>query len=293
LIGRVGYKLWSRGRQPGLRIYANTIRALRQQMVYSSDDGRYANLDQRLGLLEAGRQPERYSRRAVVIVPTNEIFECTLTISTLPPCSPQGYVTAPIGTSLASLVFSKLARNANIDFESSPQAETLILEPKPLESVVRQQIREVRKKLRMLHQPAPKNLLEQGFYFEMVEYELRAATIGTDMTIDWPAPYGDSKLSVPRKHDIICDIDIWDAKGQPQQCIEVKSVAGIPTSPFSLSRRELESRHKCRSLGIEYEIVVYGLSNAPIDHRGATTDVRRVIPVAEVIHEEPDSYRCL
>jgi len=201
-------------------------------------------------------------------------------------------VTAPIGTSLASLVFSKLGRNVNIDFESSPQTETLILEPKPLESVVRQQIRGVRKKLRMLHQPAPRNLLAQGLYFEMVEYERRAATLGTDMTIDWRAPYVDSKLRVLRKHDISCDIDIWDANDQPQQCIEVKSVAGVPTSPFSLSRRELESRHKCRSLGIEYEIVVYGFSNAPIDHRRATTNVRRVIPVTEVIHEEPDSYRC-
>ncbi|MBT9143998.1 MAG: hypothetical protein DDT32_02183 [Syntrophomonadaceae bacterium] len=261
-------------------------------MIYPSDNGRFANLDQWLRLLEAGKQPETYSRRAVVVVPTKEIFECTLTVSTLPPCSPQGYVTAPIGSSLANLVFSKLGRNANVDFESSPQAETLILEPRPLQAVVRQQIRGVRRKLRMLHQPAPKNLLAQGLYFEMVEYELRAATLGTDMTIDWRAPYIDSKLSVLRKYNISCDIDIWDANDQPQQCIEVKSVAGVPTSPFSLSRRELESRHKCKSLGIEYEIVVYGFSNTFINHKKATADVRRVIPIAEVIHEEPDSYKC-
>ena len=292
MIGQVGYKVWSRGGQPGLRIYANTIRALRQQMIYPSDDGSFTNLDQWLRLLEASKQPERYSRRAVVIVPTKEIFECTLTISTLPPCSPQGYVTAPTGTSLASLVFSKLGRNVNVDFESSPQAETLILEPKPLQAVVRQQVRGVRRKLRMLHQPAPKNLLAQGLYFEMVECELQSARLGTDMTIDWRAPYIDSKLPVLREQDISCDIDIWDSNGQPQRCIEVKSVVGVPTSPFSLSRRELESRHKCRSLGIEYEIVVYGFSNASIDHRKATTDMRRVIPIAEVIHEEPDSYRC-
>ena len=292
MIGRVGYKVWSRGRQPGLRIYAHTIRALRQQMVYPSDDGRFANLDQWLRLLENGQQPERYSRRAVVVAPNREIFECTLTLSTLPPNSPQGYVTAPIGTSLSTLVFSKLGRNANVDFESAPQAETLILEPRPLQAVIRQQIRGVRRKLRMLHQPTPRNLLAQGPYFEMVEYELRAATLGTDMTIDWRAPYVDSKLPALQEYDISCDIDIWDASNHPQMCIEVKSVAGVPTSPYSLSRRELKSRHKCRDLGIEYEIVVYGFSNAPIDHRNATTNVRRVISISEVIHEEPDSYRC-
>jgi len=292
LIGRVGYKVWSRGRQPGLRIYANTIRALRQQMTYPSDDGKYANVDQWLSLLDTGKRPERYSRKAVVLTPTKDIFECTLTISTLPPRSPQGYVTAPIGTSLANLVYSRLGRNANVDFVSSPQAETLILNPKPLASIVRQQVRSARRKLRMLHQPAPRNLLAQGLYFEMIEYELRVATLGTGMTINWRAPYIDSKSPVLRRHNIMCDIDIWDAKRRPQQCIEVKSVAGIPTGPFLLSRRESESRHKCRSLGIPYEIVVYGFSNAPVNHKRGTADVRRVIPITEVIHEEPESYRC-
>lgn len=220
------------------------------------------------------------------------MFECTITISTLPPYSPQGYVTAPIGTSFAYLVSSNLGRNVSVDFVSSPEAETLILEPVPLQKVIHQQVRGVRKKLRTLRHPIPKGLLEQGLYFEMLEYELQSATLESGLTIDWRAPYIDSRLPELRDQEIGCDIDIWDSRQKPRRCIEVKSVAGVPTSPFSLSRREFESRDKCRSLGIEYEIVVYGFSTALVNHRRATADVRRVIPITESIHAEPESYRC-
>lgn len=292
MIGAVGYKAWSGGTQMGLRIYAPTIRCLRQQMIYASDDGQFANLGEWLSALEAGQQPERYSRRAVVVLPSKEIFECTLTISTLPPCSPQGYVTAPVGTPFAQLVSSRLRSDIDVAFESSTHAETLILEPQPMQEVAHQQVKAVRKGLRKLHHRIPRSMLKQGLYFEMLEYELRTATLGHGLTIDWRVPYIDSKLPILRDHDISCDIDIWDSSEIPKVCIEVKSVAGMPTSPFHLSRREFKSREKCKGLSIEYEIVVYGFSNAGVDHRKATSNVRRVIPITEAIHAEPDGYIC-
>lgn len=64
-------------------------------------------------------------------------------------------------------------------------------------------------------------------------------------------------------------------------------MSGVPTTLLHLSRREFESREKCKGLGIEYEIVVFGLSNAGVDHRKATGDICWVIPITEAIHAEP------
>lgn len=292
MIGRVGYKVWTGGTQMGLRIYAPAIRRLRQQMIYPSEGGQFASLDEWLSALEAGQQPQRYSRKAVIVLPTKEILQCTLTISTLPPSSPQGYVTAPVGTPFAQLVSSHLGSNIRAAFETSEQAETLILEPPEMKKIVQQQVKAARKGLRRLHQSVPRGLLKQGLYFEMLEYELRSATLGDTLTVDWRAPYIDSRLLILRDHNISCDIDIWDLSGIPKVCIEVKSVSGVPTSPFHLSRREFESREKCKGLGIEYEIVVYGFSNAEVDHRKATPDIRRVISSVDEIHAEPADYIC-
>lgn len=292
MLGSVGYKAWSGGNQLGLRVYAETIRRLRTQMIYPSQDGEVPNLDHWLRELENGNQPARYSRPAVVMLPDKETQQCTLTIATLPPVSPQGYVTAPTGSALAALVRNNLGKNVNVDIHSSPTLETLVLQPPAVDSEVRKQRRLARRALRRLAKPSQQDLVEQGTYFEYLEFERRKLELGAGLAIDWRAPYIDSNLPLLRQHDISCDIDVWETGGAPKLCIEVKSLAGAPTSAFVLTRRELESREKCRTLGIAYEIVVYGFSQSGADHSNAGPDMRRVIELTDALNTEPDSYRC-
>lgn len=290
--GQVGYKAWSGGNQTGLRIYADTIRRLRSHMRFPSQDGAFDDLDGWMVELEQGDQPSRYSRPAVVMLPNKQIQQCTLTIATLPPKSPQGYVTAPLGSNFADIVTKDLGHNVEADFQSSPYAETIILQPPPTEIEVEKQRRSASRALRKLSRPIRTDLVEQGMYFENLEYERRKVEIGNDMVIDWRVPRIDSDLPVLRAHDISCDIDVWDAAGVPKLCIEVKSLSGSPYGRFVLTRREYESRQKCRDLGIEYEIVVYGFANSGVNHARTGNDVRRVIGIDDHLNSEPYSYAC-
>lgn len=292
MLGRVGYKAWSGGNQIGLRIYADTIRKLRTQMRYESQDGAYRNLDQWLRELEGRNQPARYSRHAVLMLPDKQVQHCTLTISTLPPISPQGYVTAPVGSHFAELVERNLGENLDLDIESAPNVETLILQPPPADTEIKKQRTRARKALRRLSKPAPVDLIQQGMYFEMLEFERRKTELSDDLVLDWRSPYIDSRLEQLRELNISCDIDVWDSAGVPQLCIEVKSIACVATGAFVLTRRELESREKCRTLGIPYEIVVYGFSNSGADHSNAGSDIRRVIQMSDLLNTEPNNYLC-
>lgn len=292
MLGKVGYKAWSGGNQLGLRVYADTIRRLRIQMLHPSQDGAFANLDEWLRVLESGGQPSRYSRPAVVMLPDRQLQHCTLTIATLPPKSPQGYVTAPAETPFAQLVRQNLGRDVEVDIESSQSIETLVLQPPRADLKVREQRSHAQRALRRLARPTHIDLVEQGMYFEHLEFEKRKAELGHDLTVDWRAPYIDSNLLKLREYGVSCDIDVWDRSGMPQLCIEVKSLAGAPTGAFVLTRREFESRDKCRTLGIPYEIVVYGFSRSGVDHPSAGPGVRRVIGPEDALNSEPDSYLC-
>ena len=292
MIGKVGYKSWSKGNQLGLRVYANTIRELRNQMRFPSQDSAFQSLDQWMRELESGNKPTRYSRPATVMLPDKRIQQCTLTIATLPPVSPQGYVTAPIGSSFANLVAKELNQDIEADFQSAPNAETIILRPPSSGTEIRKQRRWAAGALRRLSKPTRPDLVEQGMYFEHLEYERRRAELIGGLVIDWRAPFIDSNLARLREQDISCDIDVWDSAGTPQLCIEVKSLSGSPYGTFVLTRREFESRRKCRELGIQYEIVVYGFANSGMDHRGADAEVRRVIGADDTLNSEPNSYAC-
>lgn len=292
MIGKVGYKSWSKGNQFGLRVYADTIRRLRTQLRFPSQDDAFPSLDQWMRELESGAQPARYSRPATVMMPDKQLQQCTLTIATLPPKSPQGYVTAPIGTSFANIVAKELNQDIEADFESSPNTETIILRPPPSDTEIRKQRRRVAGALRRLLKPTRPDLVEQGMYFEHLEYERRGVELDSDLVVDWRAPFIDSNSTRLRERDISCDIDVWDSTGTPLLCIEVKSLSGSPYGTFVLTRREFESRRKCRDLGIPYEIVVYGFANSGIDHKGAGADVRRVIGPDDTLNSEPNSYTC-
>ena len=292
MIGKVGYKSWSRGNQLGLRVYADTIRRLRNQMRFPSQDGVFPSLDRWMRELEAGNRPVRYSRPATVMLPDKQIQQCTLTIATLPPMSPQGYVTAPIGSPFADLVVEEMGEDIEADFQSSPNAETIILRPPPLDAEINRQRRRAAGAMRRLLKSPGTGLVEQGMYFEHLEYERRISELSADLVIDWRAPYIDSNLARLREEDISCDIDVWDPQGTPQLCIEVKSLSGSPYSMFVMTRREFESRIKCRELGIQYEIVVYGFANSGMDHSGAGPNVRRVIRATDTLNSEPNSFAC-
>lgn len=276
----------------GLRVYADTIRRLRNQMRFPSQDGTFPSLDQWMRELESGNRPMRYSRPATVMLPDKQIQQCTLTIATLPPVSPQGYVTAPRGSPFANLVVEELGEDIHADFQSAPNAETIILRPPPLDTEITKQRRWSAGALRKLSKPSRIDLVEQGMYFEHLEYERRKAELSANLVIDWRAPYITSNLARLREQDISCDIDVWDSHGTPRLCIEVKSLSGSPYSTFIMTRREFESRRKCRDLGIQYEIVVYGFANSGMDHSGVGPKVRRVIRATDTLNSEPNSFAC-
>ncbi len=292
MMGKVGYKSWSRGRQVGLRVYADTIRSLRHKLRFPSQDEAFSDLDQWMCELESGAQPARYSRPVVVMLPDKQIHQCTLTISTLPPKSLQGYVTAPAGSAFANLVAKESGKNIEADFQPSLNVDTIILHPPSTDDEIHRRRRYAVRNLRKLSRPATVDLVEQGMYFECLEYERRMAELSDDLVIDWRAPSIHSNSTMLREHDISCDIDVLLPSGTPQLCIEVKSLSGSPNGTFVLTRREFESRKKCVALGIEYEIVIYGFANTGIEHRSAGADIRKVIKLSEPLKCETKDYVC-
>jgi hypothetical protein len=288
----VGYREWTWGRQAGLRIYTETIRNLREVIHYPSVDGAFENLSEWLDRVEAGLQPARFARPIAVVLPDRQIEQARLTISVIPRRGLEGHITAPVDSAFEALVRANLSRNVEAHFESAPTIDTILLQPDAPDAICRMHERAVHRALRRLQRPVPADATAQGWYFESIEFDRRRLGAPAGYTVDWRAPWIESRLPAMRARGISCDIDIWDASQRPMVCVEVKSVAGAPTGAFVLTRRELESRDICASLQIVYEIVVYGFSRSSVDHRVGMPSVRRVVSPACCLHTEPDSYRC-
>ena len=285
---RMGCKRWTRGRQLGLRIYTPSIHKLAHILNLPSRDNEWDSLDDFLNSLGEKDVPP-YSRDVLIIEKEGEqdYISATVTIAKHGHTS-QGYITASQGTWLAEFVETNLDKDFSFEYQAAENKDLLIV-PDPAKDLVaerKSEYRSIRRKVKSLNRRhqyvAPPNAQEIGVYFETKEAELLESQ-GFRPSLRYP--YVTSRISWLRQYDISCDIDVLDSDDNFVKYVEVKAVAGAPGTSFNLTRKEWDSREKCRRNGISYKIVIYY-------HAGKNVLERRVIPESETLVAEPSGYWC-
>jgi len=283
----MGCKEWTWGTQAGLRIYTNSIRRLGSILDVPSKDMQWNSLNHFLSALQGGGDILPYSRNIFIINDAENPISATLTIAKHGRTS-QGYITAPLNTWLKEFVDMNLDQNFNFEYLVAPDRDTLVVPDPTINPINERRIdnNEIQQRVRSFclnrHRSPPPKAREIGLYFELEEVKLQE-NMGFCPSHRYPSVT--SLISSLRRHNISCDIDLLDGKGNFIKYIEVKAVAGAPGAAFNLTIKEWVSREKCQTNNWPYEIVVYY-------HVGRKVLERRVIVESEHLVSEPTGYWC-
>jgi len=128
MIIKVGCKNWSKGSQVGLRVYAESIRALAPTLIHPSRNTDHGSLQDFLDDLDAGGKPVRYSRNVILMHKGQQAPQpATATFATLPPTSVQGYITAQRNTWFHDYITKKMDKDIEVDYQVLPDFDLVLL----------------------------------------------------------------------------------------------------------------------------------------------------------------------